>query len=83
MNSQITKNALAKVILSIDNKTNYGSSIVRKTKLIYGTVHKILKKLKQEKLIEFKKIKRQKIINFTNKGTKLKNLLTEIKQLWE
>ena len=83
MNSQITKNAIAKIILSINNKTNYGSAIVRKTRLVYGTVHNILKKLKQEKFIEFNKVRRQKIITFTNKGTKLKELLTEIKQLWE
>ena len=81
MNSQITKNALAKVILSINNKENYGLSITKKTGMAYSTVHKILKKLKQEKFIEFNKIRRLKIITLTNKGIKLKDLLTEIKNL--
>jgi len=81
MESQITKNAITKTILSIDSKTNYAFAIMKKTGMVYGTVHKILKDLDKDRFIEFNERKKIKILTLTEKGIKLKELLQEIKQL--
>lgn len=81
MNSQITNNAISKIVMSIDSKTNYGSAILRKTGMVYSTVHNIIKKLRKENFIEFNRKGRVQYITFTNKGIKLKELLIELKQL--
>lgn len=81
MESNITNNAIAKVILTINNNINYSSKITKNTGMAYATVHNILKKLKQENFIEFNKISRTKIITLTEKGIKLKELITKIKKI--
>ena len=81
MESQITNNAITKVILSINSKNNYGGIISRKLGITFSTVHRILNEIREKDLIKFNKKGRIKLINLTNKGIKLKELLTEIKQL--
>ena len=81
MESQITKNAITKVMLTLNDKVNYSGEISRKLGITFSTVVKIIKEMNNNNLVEFNKKGRIKYLTLTSKGIKLKNLLTEIKQL--
>lgn len=81
MNSNITNNAITKIMLVIDNKINYCGEISKQTNLTYSHTTRVINDLIKNGCIEKNNERREKILTLTSKGIKLKELLIQIKQL--
>ena len=73
-------NVAVKIILSVDNKINYGAAIGKKANVTYASVMKNIHSLKQISILEINKNGRESIITLTDKGKELKVHLEAIKR---
>ena len=73
-------NVLERILLVIDDKTNYAKLIGKKTKLTFGGVAMNINKLEELKILNKLKEGRKKLITLTYKGKKIQDLLKQIQE---
>ena len=72
------RDAYEKIMLTIDDRTNYSSKISKELKMTLAHIQRCICELKEEGIIIKTKIKRKRILTLTPKGEKVKQAYIDL-----